>query len=139
MSDHAGYAVFLFPPALEALGAAIRPYLVQAGSDGPQLLCRSLDISGAFAELELLGQAPDGRELRVELMLPAAMIRMVVSVQGDEHFGFVPRGAAQGTAGTATPAPAASGDAIPALETPALTPPALTPPAPAAGQGSGVS
>jgi hypothetical protein len=91
MSDASGYAVFLFPQALEALGAAIRPYLLPASADGPHLLCRGIDISGAFAELELLGQTGDGRELRVELMLPASMIRMVVSVQGDEHFGFVPR------------------------------------------------
>ncbi len=103
MNEHPGYAVFLFPQGLDALGAAIRPYLVQAGANGPHLLCRSLDISGAFAELELLGQTPDGRELRVELMLPANMIRMVVSVQGDEHFGFVPRAAAAAT--NASPAP----------------------------------
>lgn len=119
MGEHPGYAVFLFPAALEALGAAIHPYLVQAGPDGPQLLCRGLDISGAFAELELLGQGPDGRELRVDLMLPASMIRMVVSVQGDEHFGFMPRAAAAGPLGNASSAPAA-GEVAPA--SPAATP-----------------
>lgn len=119
MGGDSGYAIFLFPQALDALGVAIHPYLLPTSQDGPHLLCRGVDISGAFAELELLGQTGDGRELRVELMLPANMIRMVVSVQGDEQFGFMPR-----------PLPAAaSAAAQPATATPAA-PPAAPPPAP---------
>ena len=90
MNESSGYAVFLFPPALEALGDAIKPYL-QTGPAGPFVPCREVDTGGAFVELTLEGRAPDGRTVELELMVPGSMIRMVVSAQSDGSFGFGPR------------------------------------------------
>ena len=87
MNDSAGYAVFFFPPALEALGDAIKPYL-QDGPAGPHVPCREVDTAGAFIEMTLEGRAPDGREVALELMVPGNMVRMIVSARSDEEFGF---------------------------------------------------
>ncbi|MCM2335504.1 MAG: hypothetical protein NDI66_01815 [Pseudomonas sp.] len=85
-----GYAVFFFPPALEALGDAITPYLTD-GPGGPHVLCREIDTGGALIEMTLDGQATDGREVALELMVPTSMVRMIVSVRSDGAFGFGPR------------------------------------------------
>ncbi|QIL20090.1 hypothetical protein [Thermomonas sp. HDW16] len=90
MNDSAGYAVFFFPPALEALGDAIKPYL-QDGPAGPHVPCREIDTAGAFIELTLEGRAPDGREVALELMVPGNMVRMIVSAHSDGEFGFYDR------------------------------------------------
>ena len=63
--DHDVYAVFLFPPALEALGDAIKPYISQ-GHAGPQILCHEVDTGGAFVELELRGKNPQGKEIEID-------------------------------------------------------------------------
>ena len=47
MNEWSGYAVFFFPPALEALGDAVKPYL-QEGPAGPFVQCREVDTGGAF-------------------------------------------------------------------------------------------
>lgn len=90
MNESSGYAVFLFPPALEALGDAIKPYL-QTGPAGPFVPCREVDTGGAFVELTLEGRAPDGRTVELELMVPGNMVRMVVSARAEEEFGFFDR------------------------------------------------
>ena len=90
MNESSGYAVFFFPPALEALGDAIKPYL-QTGPAGPFVPCREVDTGGAFVELTLEGRAPDGRSVALELMVPGNMVRMVVSARADEEFGFYDR------------------------------------------------
>ena len=90
MNDSAGYAVFFFAPALEALGDAIKPYL-QDGPVGPHVPCREVDTGGAFIEMTLQGQAPDGRPIALELMVPGNMVRMIVSVRSDAEFGFYDR------------------------------------------------
>ena len=90
MNDSAGYAVFFFAPALEALGDAIKPYL-QDGPVGPHVPCREVDTGGAFTEMTLQGQAPDGRPIALELMVPGNMVRMIVSAHSDNEFGFYDR------------------------------------------------
>ena len=90
MNDSAGYAVFFFAPALEALGDAIKPYL-QDGPVGPHVPCREVDTGGAFIEMTLQGQAPDGRMIALELMVPGNMVRMIVSAHSDNEFGFYDR------------------------------------------------
>ena len=116
MNETRGYAVFFFPQALEVLGDAIRPYLLE-GPVGPHLLCREIDTGGAFTEMTLEGRDPDGRVVSLELMVPGSMVRMIVSAHGEGSFGFgsrlrgaAPAGAtpaAATQAGAATPAPAA--------------------------------
>ena len=90
MNDSNGYAVFFFAPALEALGDAIKPYL-QDGPVGPHVPCREVDTGGAFIEMTLQGQAPDGRPIALELMVPGNMVRMIVSAHSDNEFGFYDR------------------------------------------------
>ena len=90
MNDATGYAVFFFPPALEALGDAIKPYL-QEGPVGPHVSCRDIDTGGAFIEMTLEGRAADGRVVELELMVPGNMVRMIVSARSDNEFGFYDR------------------------------------------------
>ena len=90
MNESNGYAVFFFPPALEAVGEAIKPYL-QDGPVGPHVPCREVDTGGAFIEMTLQGQAPDGRPIALELMVPGNMVRMIVSARSDGDFGFQSR------------------------------------------------
>lgn len=90
MNANVGYAVFFFPQALEALGDAIKPYLID-GQGGLHVLCREIDTAGALIEMTLDGQSADGKPMQIELMVPQSMVRMVVSARGDGLFGFVPR------------------------------------------------
>jgi hypothetical protein len=90
MNGNDGYAVFLFPQAVESLGEAIKPYLVD-GPNGPHLLCKEIDTGGALIEMTLEGQTADGTVVRIELMVPGSMVRMIVSAQSDGSFGFGPR------------------------------------------------
>ena len=87
MTDIASYAVFIHEGALEALGAAIKPYL----SDGPQgthLVCKEIDSGGAFFEVVLDSFDAAGAMIEVELMIPAAMVRLVISKHSEGAFGF---------------------------------------------------
>ncbi|MBW3549497.1 MAG: hypothetical protein KY442_01365 [Proteobacteria bacterium] len=85
-----GYAVFLFPQALEVLGEAIKPYL-QEGKGGPHVLCQEIDTAGALIEMTLDGHTVSGEPVELELMVPSSMVRMIVSARSDEAFGFGPR------------------------------------------------
>ncbi|WP_363796460.1 hypothetical protein ABU614_13940 [Lysobacter firmicutimachus] len=109
MNETRGYAVFFFPQALEVLGDAIRPYLLD-GPVGPHLLCREIDTGGAFTEMTLEGRDADGRVVSLELMVPGSMVRMIVSAHGEGSFGFGSRlrGAAPAAPAGATPADAAA-------------------------------
>lgn len=121
MSDTSGYAVFLFPQALEALGDAIHPYLA-GGPAGPFVPCREVDTGGPFIELTLEGKAPDGRTVEVELMIPGTMVRMIVSARSDSEFGFYDRNRPDMPV-AAPAATAPSAEAAPPV-TPAPPPPA---------------
>ena len=93
MSESSGYAVFLFPQALEALADAVKPYL-QTGPAGPFVPCKEVDTGGAFIEMMLEGRSPDGRVIELELMVPGNMVRMIVSAHsesGGPDFGFYNR------------------------------------------------
>lgn len=92
MEDQDGYAVYFFPPALEALGEAIKPFLLQ-GPTGEHVLCRRIDTAGSLIGMHLYGRDGAGRIVQVELMVPANMVRMIVSAHSDEAFGFGPRAA----------------------------------------------
>ncbi|MFT3757056.1 MAG: hypothetical protein QM769_14165 [Pseudoxanthomonas sp.] len=92
MNDSDGYAVYFFPQALEALGDAIKPYLLDQPG-GPHLFCKEIDTGGAFVEVTLVGRNAEGREMQVELMVPGNMIRLVVSATSQNGFGFGPRSA----------------------------------------------
>jgi len=88
MAEMHMYAVYFHPQALDVLGDAIVPYLSD-GPSGKYLNCREIDTGGAFCELELAGNAPDGKPLDVQLMIPTGMIRLVISTAGTEiDFGF---------------------------------------------------
>lgn len=86
-----GYAVYLFPAAVEALGNIIRPYLSTAGD--PHVLCREVDTGGALIEMTLEADGGDGRSIDIELMLPTNMVRMIVTVKSDGNFGFARKAA----------------------------------------------
>ncbi len=90
VNDSEGYAVFFFPQALEALGEAIKPYLVE-GAAGAHVMCSQIDTSGSLVEMTLHGSTQVGKAIEVELMVPSAMIRMIVSMRSDDAFGFGPR------------------------------------------------
>lgn len=127
MNDAHGYFVFLHPQAVEALGAPIKPYLLGEG-ESQHILCREIDTAGALIEMTLAGQAPDGRTVQIELMVPGAMVRMIVSAHGDEQFGFQPRIAGAPTqtlppvGPTGAPAQAAPQSVPASGETPTQTP-----------------
>ncbi len=114
MDDKNGYAVYFFPPALEALGEAIKPYLVE-GANGAHVLCREIDTGGSLIEMTLDGRGA-GEAEQIELMVPTSMVRMIVSARSDESFGFGPRVtpapadvAARSVTGALTPEPGAPG------------------------------
>jgi len=87
MNDTNGYAVFLFPQALEVLGEPIRPFL-QDGPGGPHVACTTIDTGGAFIEMTIEARTQEGRPISLELMVPSGMVRMVVSTQSEAMFGF---------------------------------------------------
>jgi len=90
MNGSEGYAVFFFPAALEALGEAIKPYLAE-GPAGAHVLCRGIDTGGALIEMTLEARTADDKPAQIELMVPASMVRMIVSARSDDSFGFGPR------------------------------------------------
>jgi hypothetical protein len=88
MGESQIYAVYFFPQALEALGEAIKPYLTD-GPAGPHIVCADVDTGGAFCEITLHGRNAQGDTVELELMVPTGMIRLIVSVHGeDSGFGF---------------------------------------------------
>ncbi|GAB3732394.1 hypothetical protein GCM10028862_13710 [Luteimonas pelagia] len=90
MNDFNGYAVFFFPQAIEALGAAITPYL-QGEEGGQYVLCREVDTGGPLIQLVMDGHTTSGQHVDLQLMFPTNMVRMIVSARGDQAFGFGPR------------------------------------------------
>ena len=131
MNEAHGYFVFLFPQALEVLGAPIKPYLLGEG-ENQHILCREVDTAGALIEMTLAGQTPEGRTVQIELMVPGSMVRMIVSAHGDEQFGFQPRfgGLPIQTLPPVGPTAAAAQAAPQGVPTSTGTPPIQTPPKP---------
>ena len=115
MNDTQGYAVFFFPQALEVLGDAIRPYLLD-GPAGAHVLCKEIDTGGAFTEMTLEGRTADGQFLSLELMVPGSMVRMIVSAHGEGSFGFgasLPKPAPKAVAKAAPAAAPSPAPAVP--------------------------
>jgi hypothetical protein len=52
------------------------------------VVCREIDSGGAFFEMTIEGRNSEGQLVEVELMIPSAMVRMVVSTHSDGLFGF---------------------------------------------------
>lgn len=94
MADQTAYGVFLHQQAIDALGAAIKPYLIDSPA-GAHLQCVEVDSGGSLFEMTLVGRNAEGRAVEVELMVPIAMIKLVVSVKRDGEFGFGLRESAQ--------------------------------------------
>ena len=90
MNEVKGYAVFLRPEAVEALGEAIQPYLRESPR-GAHIQCEEIDTAGAFVEMLIKRANREGAWTQIELMIPAGAIRMIVSCQSDGTFGFGPR------------------------------------------------
>ncbi|MBE2210331.1 MAG: hypothetical protein IAE66_01895 [Xanthomonadaceae bacterium] len=90
ITPDSGYAVFFFPAAIEALGAVVSPYL-DTGNGEPHLRCIEVDTGGAFIEVTMEALGADGKMDRVELMFPASMVRLIMSVHSDGAFGFARR------------------------------------------------
>ncbi len=88
MIDPPNYAVFLFPQALEAIGEPIKPYL-RDGPGGMHIVCAEIDSSGPLFGMTLVGKGPQGERLALEIMLPVAMIKLVMSMHGEHEIGFV--------------------------------------------------
>jgi hypothetical protein len=88
MTDAPNYAVFLFPQALEALGEPIKPYL-RDGPGGAHVVCAEIDSSGPLFGMTLAGRGPQGQALELEIMVPASMIKLVMSMHGEHEIGFV--------------------------------------------------
>ncbi len=105
MTDRSVYAVFLHQGALEALGIAIKPYLIESNA-GPHLQCAEVDSAGSLFEMLLVGRDNEGRSVEVQLMIPIAMIKLVIAIRKDGDFGFGPR-----AAGAETPVAAGAGPA----------------------------
>ena len=88
MGETLVYAVFLYTQAIEALGESIKPYLTD-GPQGPHIVSAEIDTGGAFCELTLIGQNSEGKNIELELMIPTQMIRLIVSLHGEDgSFGF---------------------------------------------------
>jgi hypothetical protein len=82
------YVVYFHPPALEALGEAIKPYLTE-GNSGPYVQCTELDTGGALCEMKVQGKSTTDKLVEIEIMVPVAMIRLIVSMpEGERDFGF---------------------------------------------------
>jgi hypothetical protein len=134
MNESEGYAVFFFPQALEALGEAIKPYLLD-GAAGEHVLCTEIDTGGALIEMTLARSVPDGTQGQLELMVPTSMVRMIVSARSDGAFGFGPRVAPTRMAplppvADSAPPAAAPPEAVPAAADVSETAPTQTPPKP---------
>ena len=88
MNDTTSFAVFLFPQAIDTLGAVIKPYLTDVPAVGPHIVCSEIDPAGPFFTLTVQGRDAAGKEVEAELMVPHAFIRLVVSLHSDHGFGF---------------------------------------------------
>ena len=86
-----GYIVYLFPTAIEALGAPAQPLLQKGEGEGAEqyFVCKEVDTAGALIELTIEGKDANGHVSEIELMIPMSMVRMIVSAHGDNSaFGF---------------------------------------------------
>jgi hypothetical protein len=81
------FFVLLSRIGLEELGKAIDPYLAY-GPIGQHIKARDVNPSGALFHLTLDVQGDDGKPTEVEIQLPHAFIKMVISGDRDIQPGF---------------------------------------------------
>ena len=112
-----GYAVYLYEQAQEALGEAIKPYLLEAPT-GTYIGCRAVDTAGMFVEMTLFTKDGRGDETETELMVPASMVRMIVSSHSDTAFGFAARSLEPGLTALPVVGPDAPAPRSPSTATP---------------------
>ena len=88
MAEQRNYAVYFHANAIEVLGEAFKPFLVE-GADGAHVLCREIDTAGSFCEMTVVHTNEKGQAVKCEVMVPAAMVRLVVATSGAQvDFGF---------------------------------------------------
>ena len=88
MADNQTYGVYLFSPAAEVLGDAIKPYL-KDGSHGPCIVCSRIDTSGPLFLMFVPGANAAGEMVEFEIMVPHNMIKLVLSERDDDdEIGF---------------------------------------------------
>ena len=82
------YLVYLHPGAITDLGDAIKAYLTDSPS-GQYVQCTDLDTGGALCEMKVQGKSGADKLVEIEIMVPVAMIRLVISSpEGERDFGF---------------------------------------------------
>lgn len=86
-NDQPSVAVLLFPQAVEAIAGALGGH-IREGELGPHILCRQVNSNGPYFEMIFDGQDAAGRAVEMEVMVPHGYIRLVMSVRGDDSFGF---------------------------------------------------
>lgn len=86
-NESSSVAVLLFPQAVEAIAGALGGH-IREGDFGPHILCRQVNSNGPYFEMLFDGQDASGRPVEMEVMLPHGYIRMVMSVRGEDSFGF---------------------------------------------------
>lgn len=112
-----GYAVYLYEQAREALGDAIKPYLVD-GASGAYIGCSSIDTAGSFVEMTIIAKDARGDDSETELMVPVGMVRMIVSSHSDTAFGFAARSLEPGLTALPVVGPEAPTPQSPSTATP---------------------
>ncbi|WP_133477464.1 hypothetical protein [Cognatilysobacter segetis] len=112
-----GYAVYLYEQAQEALGEAIKPYLLESPT-GVYIACQAVDTAGSFVEMTIVGKDARGDEAETELMVPVGMVRMIVSSHSDTAFGFAARTLEPGLTALPVVGPDAPAPRTPSTATP---------------------
>ena len=88
MGESKLYAVYLNTQAIETLGMAVKPYLTD-GPSGAHIMCADVDTGGVMCEMTLQTKSAEGKLIELELIIPNSMIKLIVSVPGNEGgFGF---------------------------------------------------
>lgn len=86
-SDNPSVAVLLFPQAVEAIGGALGAH-IRDGDLGPHILCQQVNSNGPYFEMIFDAQDASGRPVEMQVMVPHGYIRLVMSVRGEDSFGF---------------------------------------------------
>jgi len=88
MAEHRNYAVYFHASAIEVLGEAFKPFLVE-GPEGAHVMCKDIDTAGSFCEMTVVHTNEKGKPVECEVMVPAGMVRLVLATSGAEtDFGF---------------------------------------------------
>ncbi len=87
-NEHPSVAVLLFPQAVEAIGGALGGHLRDSEQLGPHVLCRQVNSNGPYFEMIFEGKDPAGAEVEMQVMAPHGYVRLVMSVRGEDSFGF---------------------------------------------------